>query len=106
MRIKLDTVILGQDGPIVDNGVPFTMRAVLVGALLNAPDSMGLSGDEKNERYKLAMRIKSSLPYIELPLEQVAELKRLVGISFSVIVVGRVFDILDPGEPALPPEVP
>ncbi len=112
MRIDVDTIltnledkplqdITGQQGP---DGIPLTrdltLAMVLEGALLNLSDEdRNISGQEKARRFALAVKIhNANHKPLELGIEDLVTLKELVGKLYTPMVVGRVFEILDPAE--------
>jgi len=73
-----------------------TLLSVCTDALLAQYPDERLQGTEKARRYRLALRLSEG--EVDLKVEDVALLKDLVGKSFGPLVVGQVWDILDPAE--------
>jgi hypothetical protein len=90
---------------LLDGAEPLTLRAVLVGALLNAPDSAEQKPEDKRKRFRLAQRIEAADKTVHVSAEETKLLMDLVGISFSTLVTGLVFDMLDPPQEQLQPPV-
>lgn len=97
MTFDTTTLLLDRDAdPLLFNDKPMTLRA----ALLTAVDAQ-LSGDEasdgsaKMHLYRLGMTIHTETD-VDLPAEDIALLKERVVKCFGPIVVGRVFELLDP----------
>lgn len=98
MQIKLDTVITDIKGkPLMEGPAPLTVRDVIVGGLLNAPDQRELTGEVKQKRFQLAVKIEArSSDEIGLTVDQITLIKTAVASAFSTLVVGRIFALLDP----------
>jgi hypothetical protein len=72
-----------------------TLKDVAVDALLaQFQDEQNLSGEEKCKRYVLATRIYGN-DEIELTVEEVALIKKLIGRGFSPLVVGQAYSMLE-----------
>ena len=52
-------------------------------------------GEAKYKHYMLATKIEQANGSVELSAEEVASLKKLVGQMMPVVVVGRMWDLLD-----------
>jgi hypothetical protein len=73
-----------------------TLRSVCTNALLTQTrDETNLSGEEKVRRYNLALQI-SNEDVVDLPPKDVAMLQELVGKLYAPLVVGQVWEMLDP----------
>jgi len=96
MKLDVTHTIKALDGsPIKDDqDRDLTLKAVLVNALLTQGDEK-LSGEEKYKRYTLSKKIYECGGEVDLAVEEVAQLKRLVGDLYPPIIVGQVFDILE-----------
>jgi len=102
MIIDLTQELRDFDGrPMSDseNGKPTTLGTICSRALLAIfPDEQNLSGEQKFQRYKLAMKLaENDRP--DLKAEEIADLKKLIGKAFSAMVVGRCWEMLDPDPP-------
>jgi hypothetical protein len=56
------------------------------------------AGDEKVRRYRLARKLFNASK-VELTPEDVVLLKSLIGQIYGPLVVGQVWDLLDPAPP-------
>jgi len=75
---------------------PSTLKLVAVNALLSQfVDEQDLSGNEKADRYNLAMRINGTLGATDLKVEEIALIKKLVGKAFSALIVGQAYQMLE-----------
>jgi hypothetical protein len=77
--------------------VPVTVRQIVTGALMAQRQGETLSGEEKVRRYALALRVHNENEP-DLPVEDVALIKELVGQGYGPLVVGQVWVLLDPAE--------
>ena len=80
------------------DGTLITLRSACTMALLGG-EQRSLTEKEKVDRYILAQKI-SLCAKIELTADEIVLLKSAVGKSFGPLVVGRVFEIVDP--PSMP----
>lgn len=96
MKLNITQPIKSLDGtPIKDDqNQELTLKVVLVNALLTQNEEK-LTGEEKYKRYSLSKKIYESDEEVELSIEEVAQLKRLIGDLYPPLVVGQVFDILE-----------
>lgn len=97
MKRNFSAVLKTIEGaPIAKNGKPFTLLNVAIEALLAAfDDEVSLSGEQKLARYNLALRIQNSDGVVEMTVEEVAQLKMLIGKAFAPLVVGQSYLLLD-----------
>ena len=75
-----------------------TVKKVLINSLLSkeaTPQGADRNKFDKYKCYQLAQRIENSKE-INFTAEETVELKTLVDRIYSVIVVGQVYDILEP----------
>jgi hypothetical protein len=104
MKIKFDTVLVDIAGDkIVSDGKPLTLAAVALNSLLSPhADDTSISAQDKVDRFKLALKIGATnnsaddADRREFSIEDVAELKKLIGRTYAPLVVGRAFELLDP----------
>lgn len=108
MKYDKTKLILGIDGKaIVERpGEPeLTFGKVVMTALLTDaldPRAMqSVTGEEKQRRFMVAIRIEQAEQFFELSIEEAALAKRLLAI-FPPVYVGRCFEILDKPESATP----
>jgi len=91
-----DAAIRDTDGKVLRPERDFTLRKACTEAL----QALNLSGDspdgeERFKRYQLALKVMSS-EEPDLTADEIVKLKRLIGLAFGAIVVGRAYEILDP----------
>lgn len=91
-----DAKVTDSEGKVLRAERDFTLRKACTEAL----QAMNLSGDtpdgeERFKRYQLAIRIMAE-DEPDLSSEDITKLKRLIGLSFGTIVVGRAYELLDP----------
>ena len=61
------------------------------------PDEQNLDGREKVRRYRLATSIYSANCPLDLPAEDIAMCKQLIGKGFSTLVAGQAIPMLERG---------
>jgi len=81
----------GSDGPVVAT----VAKACVTALTATLPGEGQLSGEEKFKRFLLAQRIVGT-PDLDLAAEDIVLLKRLIGTAYPPLVVGRVWEVLDP----------
>jgi len=112
MKMDFTQKLIGYDGLVIntperpgDNNSPLiemTLSVASVRALtaLN-PNAPNPSGDEKFKCGELARKIyNSSADGIDLPVEDLALIKKMIGIAFGPVVVEAAWPILDARETA------
>jgi len=97
MKIDFSRKILDPDNkeiPRIQGGKePLTIGVVCLMALLNSESK---DGNEKFARYELAMRIKQAKDNIlDISIDDIAKVKKLIGEVYGSLIVGRAFDILE-----------
>lgn len=96
MKYALHSPLLNIDGktPLKDGaGAAITFRTISTLVLVQAPDK---DAEEKYKTFALAVKIESEASeWVELNVEEISRLKRLVGELMPPVVVGRMFDILE-----------
>lgn len=95
MKVDFSTKLLDLEGePLKDeNGKEVTLKSIAQMALLaNYRDETDLPADKKVQRFSIAMKLQNGAD--EIPVEDIAEIKRLIGKSMGPIIVGRVFELL------------
>jgi hypothetical protein len=97
MKVDFDTVLRDLKGTAIKDGDgEFTLGAASATALLSPyPDEQNLDPKDKVRRYKLATKIADG-GEVDLSIEEIADLKKLIGKAFPPLVVGRAYEILDP----------
>lgn len=99
MKINFDETIKNFEGKDVmitdvDRERPFTLRDVAVNSLVD--ERVGkIEAGEKYARGRLADRIFGCKEPIDLPVEDIALLKRLSSQTYGPLVVLRAWDMLD-----------
>jgi len=93
--IDFSTVLKDIDGkPIPDGEGQATLGRACANALLI--DDRDASGDEKVKRFLIATKIRDAKKINDLPVEDIALIKKLVAKAFPPLIVGRCWEILDP----------
>ena len=84
MKIDFERRILDFDGNVLrDNDKTLTLGFVAVNALMGVyPDEQNLEGGEKVRRYRLAINIQAANRPLDIPVEDIALLKKLIGKGF------------------------
>ena len=96
MKIRFDETMKDLDGKaIIGDGKDLTLKQVACNALnLMFQDEQNLSGEEKAMRGLLAMRIYAN-PDLDLTIDDVALIKKLIGKGYVPLIVAQVWDILE-----------
>ena len=81
------------DGAVVE--IPATLKWAAIEALLATNPKDELSGEEKGRRYELAIRVQEASTPVDLPVEDVALLKKLCDKHFAPLIVGQTRRMLD-----------
>lgn len=97
MKINFGAPIKDIKGePIVENEKAVTLGSVSCQALLASyPDEQNLSGKDKVERFTLAALCSNEIES-DISLEDATLLKKLIGKAYGPLVVGRVYELIDP----------
>lgn len=98
MKVNLSGLIKNFDGTEAkevsgDKEKAVTYFDVITRALFT--DNTGDDAKAKYKRYHLAMKLKESED-VDLSAEQITIIKEKVGEAFGALVVGQVWDFLDP----------
>lgn len=90
-----------NDGPLLDDdGKEMDLKTIAVRSLLFVyPDEPNLKPEEKDDRGRLARRIRVSKEPVSLTVEEIALVKKLIGRAFGPKVVTPAFELLDPQAP-------
>lgn len=84
-----------KDGVEVKPSKLLTLKSVAVNSLMQIyPDEHNLSGEEKANRFVLAMRINQGGEQDAKP-EDISKIKQLVGKLYGPMVVGRAYEMLN-----------
>jgi len=93
MKINTETKLTNLEGePIKDGSVDATVGKVIRNALLGNDQSD--NADKKLKKYKLAMDCLAT--EVDLKAENVSLIKKCVGENYPPLIVGKVFEIIDP----------
>lgn len=101
MLINLATQIVNLGGtPIPEaDGKPMTLKSIFCNALIGQRQGEAITGIEKVRRYNLAMSIYNSTEAC-LGMDDTKLLRDLVADGYTPLVVGQVWNILDPSPSA------
>ncbi len=74
-----------------------TLKYIVLEALqMIFNDEQGLSGEEKVKRWLLAVRIEATSEIdLDLTVEEIALIKRLVGKAYGPLIVGQTWEMLE-----------
>lgn len=93
MNIDFSKPLLDLDQKEIPGG---NLGSVCVNALLTpAQGDERMSGEEKLKRYKLGMKISGN-DSADLSAEELSLIKACVGKLYAPLIVGRVYDAIDP----------
>jgi len=97
MKIDMNQKILDIYGKeiLTSENESLTLRKTCVEALLLEADGEKIEGAEKLKRYQLATSIHNTPDYINLTVEQIALIKQRIAIGYTIIVSGRVWELLE-----------
>ena len=98
MVILFDVGFKDLDGAEVpnDKGTAATLRGVTIEALLaQFTDEPNLGGEEKLTRWELASKIKNSPDPINVTVEELTLIKKLVGKAYGILIVGQAWKYLE-----------
>lgn len=73
-----------------------TLKDVIVNALLGEFEGEKLSGEEKLERYKLAMMVQSAKAEVDLNSKDMVLVKDLIGRAWSPLISGQAWEMIEP----------
>ena len=96
MKIDFSKVLVTLDGSnLMENGQGITIGSVCYTALLTMMPDDKTSGEEKIKRFMLATAIYAAKESLDLPIEDIVKIKKLVGELCTPIVVAQVWPVLD-----------
>jgi hypothetical protein len=103
MTKDLDIPVLDLEGEQVIDRVkgvdrPATIKNFIVNALALVNGEQ-IPGDEKMQRYKLAKRLNDGGQQ-EFTAEEISVIKNVVGVMYSPLIVGQVYEWADSGKEA------
>lgn len=91
-----DAKVVDSEGKTLRPERDFTLRKACTEALQannlvgDAPD-----GEERFKRFQLAIKIMTN-DEPDLSADEIVKLKKLIGLAFGSVVVGRAYTLLDP----------
>ena len=99
MRIDFTRPLFDFSSEVLRDGdKPLVLGVVTINALMGIyPDEQNLDGREKVRRYRLATSIYSANGPLDLPAEDIAMCKQLIGKGFSTLVAGQAIPMLELG---------
>jgi hypothetical protein len=97
MRIDFKKPLFDFSGEILRDGdKPLVLGVVAVNALMGIyPDEQNIDGSEKVRRYRLATSIYGADGPLDVPAEDIAMCKKLIGKGFSTLVAGQAIPMLE-----------
>ena len=98
MQVLMGKIFTDLDGKEIpsQNGKPATLGGVSVDALLATfQDEQNLSGEEKLKRWELAVKIKNGVDPVELSVEEIALIKKLIGKAYGPLISGQAWQMLE-----------
>lgn len=96
--VDFSAAIAGVDGkPMTLDNTPNSPPATLSMLAINALNftEQGIDATEKVRRFKLAVKISEAKGDTFLSPEDIVLLKKVVGLLYSPIVVGRAYELLE-----------
>jgi len=95
-----ETNLMGQ--AVLVDGPTLTLRKVIINALVAeyhdeqaGPQRPGLSGEEKLNRFNLAMKVKKAADSADLTIDEVSKVKGLIAKAYSAIIVGQAWTMFE-----------
>ncbi len=73
-----------------------TLKDAIVNALLGEFEGEKLTGENKLERYRLAMKIQEAKIEVDLVTDDVVLIKKLIGKSWSPLISGQAWIMIEP----------
>ena len=88
--------VLGND--IMTEGASLTLAKITINALVaQYEDERNLSGEEKVKRWQLAMLVRGNQEEVNLIVEDVALIKKLIAKAYGPLIVGQSWGMLENG---------
>jgi hypothetical protein len=98
MKINFNQQLKNLRGEDLPN---LTLKAVAIEALLAMyEDERTLTGEEKAKRYLLATRIYAN-DELDLTVEEIAQVKQIIGRGYGPLIVGQAWDMLECKTPSV-----
>ena len=102
MKIDFSTVLVDIEGKALDSSpedkTPATVSKVAIEALLATFSDETIEGAEKLKRWELASKIKNAVSLVDITVEEITLVKKLIGKAFGPTVVGQVYQLLEGGK--------
>ena len=96
MKLELTTKIKSIEGEVLtDKNKEVTLGHVLVESLMANYNNEILTGQEKFQRYELAVKVHPTMKVADITVEEAALLKDLVGKAYGPAVVGPVYGLFE-----------
>ena len=99
MLLCLNVMLTDIDGVELKDdrkNLPLTLRASVLSALTATyRGDESLDGVEKLKRWELALKIKNSPDPVELTIDEIVEIKKLISKMFGTVVVGQAYKLLE-----------
>ena len=101
MKINLNFAFVNLKGEPIPKGkdeedaTQLNLKAVCVSSLLGSYQDERIDGAEKLSRYRLAVKISNAIDEVELTVEEIALIKKLIAKMFSVLVTGQVWEYIE-----------
>lgn len=101
MKINVNQVYKSLEGEVVKQevdgkAIEMTLKISAITALLTPIGNEEISGEEKATRFLLAERLThDEAGVVDLKSEEVALLKKLIGVLYSPLIVGQAFRFLE-----------
>lgn len=97
MKIKSSTPIVDFDGKEIKNEKkePFTFKQAILQIVNLIDPNKPITAEKKNQLFQLGVKVTMAKDEIDLTVEQAALVKEQSGEFHSVIVYGRICEILD-----------
>jgi hypothetical protein len=101
MKVDFSAKILGLDGsPLREPGASedLTLASIVCSTLINLSDKdKDMSAADKVAMFKLAVKITANGKDVTLDADEIVRLKNRVGVMCTPLIVGRAYELLDPG---------
>ena len=95
MKIKMNQNLVGIDGKIIPTAdkPALTLKDVCIGSLLTPVQED--KEKEKFEKYEIYKKINTNDKEVELTIENLAVIKKVVGIFQPPLIMGQCFELLE-----------
>ena len=98
MKINVAAVLKDLKGEEMMNPdkTPVLLKQIMVNSLTAlGPDDKNVSGDEKYKRWKLAQKIEAADGEMDLKVEDITMIKKLIGQHYMTVAVGAAYDLIE-----------